>query len=633
MATIQILDETTANQIAAGEVVERPSSVVKELVENAIDAGASHVRVELADAGKSLIRVIDDGSGMTQEEIILSLQRHATSKIVCAADLATVTSMGFRGEAVPSIASVSHMTVVSRPRGSSSATPASEVVILGGAIESAREVAAPDGTSITVQNLFYNVPARLKFLKTNTTELNQIVDLIQHFSLARPDISFRLYHGPSELFGSDGTGSLHDACVNVFGRDAARHLIPVEHETLGGMLITGFLGTPEVMRSSRGGQHFFVNRRFVRDRIMVKALDNGYESVQTIHGRQYPLAVLMITIDPTQVDVNVSPTKTEVRFLRESELFSGVYHAVQTTLIERGGLVPKIEEKFAPMAVVADPQESMMYVAPMHPVRPQESAAPASYNSPTYVSAFGLDAPASIKPPVYDPFDDIPAAASPVAEPSSSSAESISPPPAPAENSAPHRRGLESLQVLAQTRNMYIVAQTQDSLVLIDQHIAHERVLYERLLSGRGGKIPVQYLVVPITLDLGRREALIVQARLDELKRAGLELEAFGGDSFVVRAMPAAIAQRPHPLAVIRSIVDEMVETTVSRKLLVPAEEVLITASCKMAVKAGDPLSLQEMRALVADLLLCDNPYTCPHGRPIIIELSNQDLDRKFGRI
>jgi DNA mismatch repair protein MutL len=223
------------------------------------------------------------------------------------------------------------------------------------------------------------------------------------------------------------------------------------------------------------------------------------------------------------------------------------------------------------------------------------------------------------RPQPFDPFAESPTEEHPVQETLPS-------------NSEPHRHGLESLQVLAQTRNMYIVGQTQDSLVLIDQHIAHERILYERLLSGRGGKIPVQHLVVPLTLELGRRESLVVQARIEELKKAGLTLEEFGGDAFLIRAMPAAIAQRPNALAIVRSIVDEMVEMTVSRKLLVPAEEVLITASCKMAVKAGDPLSLQEMRALVADLLACENPYTCPHGRPIIIEMANIELDRKFGR-
>jgi DNA mismatch repair protein MutL len=351
---------------------------------------------------------------------------------------------------------------------------------------------------------------------------------------------------------------------------------------------------------------------------MVKALDNGYESVQTIHGRQFPVAAIMITIDPTQVDVNVSPTKTEVRFLRESELFSGFYHAVQTALIERGGLVPKIEEKFVAVGVVADPQESMMYVAPLHPVRPQSSTFPAP-DLPSPIAYLSTPLSPQERPQPFDPFAESPTEEHPVQETLPS-------------NSEPHRHGLESLQVLAQTRNMYIVGQTQDSLVLIDQHIAHERILYERLLSGRGGKIPVQHLVVPLTLELGRRESLVVQARIEELKKAGLTLEEFGGDAFLIRAMPAAIAQRPNALAIVRSIVDEMVEMTVSRKLLVPAEEVLITASCKMAVKAGDPLSLQEMRALVADLLACENPYTCPHGRPIIIEMANIELDRKFGR-
>jgi DNA mismatch repair protein MutL len=628
MAVIQILDENTANQIAAGEVVERPSSVVKELVENALDADASHVQIELFDAGKAFIRVTDDGLGMTQEEIILSLQRHATSKIVTASDLSTVRSMGFRGEAVPSIASVSQMRIVSRPRGTSPEVPSSEVSVYGGAIESVREVAAPEGTTVTVENLFYNVPARLKFLKTNTTELNQIVDLTQHFALGRPDVAFRLFHGDTELFSSTGSGSLYDACVTVYGRDTARHLLPIQHETPGGMLITGFLGTPAVMRSSRGGQHFFINRRFVRDRIMVKALDNGFASVQTIHGRHFPIAAVLVEIDPAQVDVNVSPTKTEVRFLRESELFSGMYHAVQTTLIERGGLVPKIEEKFMPLTELPDPQESMLYVPSQHPVRPQSTASVEAVPLTHFVSSgYLVEVPPKPSATDYDPFADEP---SPAASTTASAA--FAPAPREAVPLSPHRHNLESLQVLAQTRNMYIVAQTQDSLVLIDQHIAHERILYERLISGRGTGLPIQHLIVPITLDLGRREALVVQARLSELKRAGFEIEAFGGDSFVVRSMPAAIAQRPNPAAVLCSIVEELVEMTVSRKLLVPAEEVLITASCKMAVKAGDPLSLQEMRALLADLLLCDNPYTCPHGRPIIIELSNRDLDRKFGR-
>ena len=318
-----------------------------------------------------------------------------------------------------------------------------------------------------------------------------------------------------------------------------------------------------------------------------------------------------------------------MRFLRESELFAGVYHAVQTSLIEKGGLVPKIEEKFAPMGVVADPQESLLYVAPLHPVRPQEPATVSAVQ--TYTRYDSALAALNQRPPYYDPFDDSPPSI--IGKQPAREYEPSHPKTEPEYTRVPHRNKLESLQVLAQTRNMYIVGQTQDSLVLIDQHIAHERILYERLLSGRGGTIPVQHLVVPLTLDLGKREALIVSARLDELKRAGLEIESFGGESFVIRSMPAAIAQRTNSLAVVRSIIDEMVEATVSRKLLVPAEEVLITASCKMAVKAGDPLSLQEMRALIADLLLCDNPYTCPHGRPIIIELSNSDLDRKFGRI
>ncbi|HEX5323747.1 MAG TPA: hypothetical protein VFW40_08170, partial [Capsulimonadaceae bacterium] len=352
----------------------------------------------------------------------------------------------------------------------------------------------------------------------------------------------------------------------------------------------------------------------------------------------YPMAVLMLEVDPSQVDVNVSPTKTEVRFTVEREVFSAVYHAVQNALIQQGGLVANVTQKLASRAdepAFAPAQAELLSV----------SAVPTGRSFPS-------------QPVEFDPFGDPPRPSPPApwapASPETGSERTDLPvepglAPVPTVVSPPlqggvarsagvglseHRDTLAGLRVLAQTRNMYIVAQTGGALLLIDQHIAHERVLYERLLAGHGAaQLAVQRLVIPITLELGRREALVVEARLDELAKAGFELEPFGGDSFLVRAVPARVAQKQSPEKVVRAIIDELVEKTVSRKLMVPAEEVLITASCKMAVKAGDPLSLPEMEALVADLLACENPYTCPHGRPIIVELSNSDLDRRFGRI
>lgn len=668
---VQILDDTTANQIAAGEVVERPAAAVKELVENALDAGARRVLVELEDGGKALLRVTDDGGGMAQEDAILSLQRHATSKIRNSDDLFRITTMGFRGEALPSIASVSQMTLVTT-EDSQTEQAGTQIRCAGGTLEDVSEVGARTGTSITVENLFYNVPARLKFLKTGPTELGHIVELMQRFALARPDVAFRLMHHGSEVFTSGGRGSLMDACVQVFGRDTARNLVPLDYVGAG-LGVSGFIGTPAALKSSRAAQHTFVNRRFVRNKAVTRALDEAYKSVQTLHGSRFPAAVVLIEIDPSQVDVNVSPTKTEVRFTREGDIYAAVYKAVQEALMA-GGLVPTIIQKTssreappAPNAGATAPdggaglEPGALLSVPSRPAA--HTHQPSHQDTAAFHQAWQERAQsASIND---DPFDDAGSFAGGGTPPGSflatlpltgegKSAGGQSSPLPQGEGGAQRREGsepaatgadyrnqdLQSLRVLAQTRNMYILAQTDHALLLIDQHIAHERVLYEKLLAGAEGGgtgVPTQRLMLPFTLELSKREALVIEKRLDELRRAGFEMEPFGGDSFVVRSVPASVAQKSlkaqdGPEATLRAIVDEMVEKTVSRKLLLPAEEVLITASCKMAVKAGDPLSFEEMDALIADLLKSENPYTCPHGRPIIVELANGDLDRKFGR-
>ena len=658
---VQILDENTANQIAAGEVVERPAAAVKELVENALDAGARRVLVELEEGGKYLLRVTDDGTGMSREDAVLSLQRHATSKIRTADDLFQITTMGFRGEALPSIASVSQMTVVTKAAGDDEGAGV-QIRCAGGTLEEVSEVGARTGTSITVENLFYNVPARLKFLKSSSTELSHIVELMQRFALARPDVSFRLLHSGGEVFASGGGGSQMDACVHVFGRETARHLVPLNHDAAG-LRVTGFIGTPAALKTSRSAQHTFVNTRFVRNKAVTRALDEAYKSVQTLHGTRYPAAVVMIGVDPSQVDVNVSPTKTEVRFTREGDIYAAVYKAVSEALMA-GGLVPTITQKVNPRSSREDVGAPL--AAPSFPAASSSPAAPSPRESsrerierehPTLLAVPSRPAGNTRQEPrdmaaFHEAYQE--RAHQAMDEDPFEGGFSPSVPPLPLAGEGPgvgassdaatgaDYRGhdLSTLRVLAQTRNMYILAQTDDALVLIDQHIAHERVLYEKLLAGAegaGGGVPTQRLMMPFTLELSRREALIIEKRLEDLHRAGFDLEPFGGDSFVVRSVPASVAQKHlkaqgGPEEVLREIVDELVEKSVSRRLLLPAEEVLITASCKMAVKAGDPLSFEEMNALVADLLRSKNPYTCPHGRPIIVELPNGDLDRKFGR-
>ena len=633
MAIVQILDENTANQIAAGEVVERPAAAVKELVENALDAGARRILVELDEGGKYLIRVTDDGSGMSREDAVLSLQRHATSKIRSADDLFQITTMGFRGEALPSIASVSQMSVTTKLSGEGDEAAGVHIRCSGGILEEVSEIGARAGTSITVENLFYNVPARLKFLKSSSTELNHIVELMQRLALARPDVAFRLLHSGGEVFASGGSGAAMDACVHVFGRETARHLVPLNYESPS-LRVTGYIGTPAALKSTKSAQHTFVNKRFVRNKAVSRALDEAYKAAQTLHGAKYPAAVVMIDIDPSLVDINVSPTKTEVRFTGEGDVYSAVYKAVQEALMA-GGLVPTLTQKFTPREAPASERESPKQ-APLMDVAPRPAGN--TRQEPRDMTAF-RDA---YHDRAQNGFDDDPF------EGTSAPLSTPSPPnPAPqdwgggAATGADYREhNLDSLRVLAQTRNMYILAQTDDALVLIDQHIAHERVLYEQLLAGAegaGGGVPTQRLMIPFTLELSRRETLAIEQRLPDLRRAGFDLEPFGGDSFVVRSVPASVAQKHlkaqnGPEEVLRQIVEELVEKTVSRRLALPAEEVLITASCKMAVKAGDPLSFDEMNALVSDLLRSENPYTCPHGRPIIVELPNGDLDRKFGR-
>ncbi len=365
---VQVLDDTTANQIAAGEVVERPAAAVKELVENALDAGARRIVVELEEGGKQMLRVADDGCGMSASDAVLSLQRHATSKIRTADDLFRITTMGFRGEALPSIASVSQLTLVTCEEGAEAGT---SLVVSGGALESVTEAGARTGTTITVENLFFNVPARLKFLKSAQTELGHIVELMQRLALARPDVAFRLLHGGGEVFATNGNGSLMDACVPVFGRDTARHLVPLTYNDAG-VRVTGYVGTPAALKGHRGAQHTFVNRRFVRSKAATRALDEAYKSVQTLHGTRYPAAVILIDIDPSQVDVNVSPTKTEVRFTREGDIYTAVYRAVQEALMA-GGLVPTLIGKAtappAPESGGAHAQSSLLSVPNRPPAR------------------------------------------------------------------------------------------------------------------------------------------------------------------------------------------------------------------------------------------------------------------------
>jgi DNA mismatch repair protein MutL len=628
---VALLDENTANRIAAGEVIERPSSVVKELVENALDAGATRIEVELQEGGKRRILVRDNGSGMNRYDAVLALQRHATSKIRTSDDLFSIHTLGFRGEALPSIASVSDFHLVTKRAADDTAT---EIVARGGDILRVGDAGAPDGTTIIVENLFFNTPARLKFLKTTQTELNQAVDLIHRLILAYHEISFRLIHDGYEMIAYPGAPDARHGLAAVWGRDVAREMVPLSYDSPG-IAVSGFVSKPSVSRASRTAQATFVNGRVVRSKTVAHAFDSAFKNLMTTD--RHPVLALFLTVAPELVDVNVHPAKTEVRFTRDGDVYSAVHRAVQNALLT-GGLVPEVSVK-----------------ASIPGGAPGSATPPRTALSSYAGTSIDLPAGSSRATSTQGDVDSAPREPlGPCRERSGSESVrdvatqatrefSLAVPGEAREAAAPttyigfdgYRIG--RLRVLAQSRNTYIVAETDDAILLIDQHIAHERVLYEQMMNGAADRaeswgVVAQHLALPQTIDVGAREARIVEERLTALARSGFLIEPFGGDTFVVRAVPAAIAAKDY-LGTLREIIEEMTAATLSRRLLVPHESAVIMASCKMAVKKGDPLTMDEMTRLLTDLARMRNPFTCPHGRPILLALTHHEMDRKFHRI
>jgi DNA mismatch repair protein MutL len=654
---VVLLDENTANRIAAGEVVERPASAVKELVENAVDAGATQVVVTLEEGGKERLTVTDNGCGMTRNDAILALQRHATSKIRTADDLFAIRTLGFRGEALPSIASVSQMTVTTKPHDEESGTC---IRIHGGDMEAVEEVAARDGTTIEVYRLFFNTPARLKFLKSTPTEVARTVEMVGHLAAAYPEVAFRLRHGGQDVFSTPGTGEPLAAFAAIWGRDIAKKLIPVRHEGAG-LTVTGFIATPDVSRPGRSHELFCVNRRPIKSRLLGHALEEAFRALTP--DARYPIGALFVDIHPDLVDVNVHPTKTEVKFTRDGEVHHAASQAVKGALLAYG-IVPtprttvpvgpesgtanfpmqeqtrlalggeggtasagqndRLQTGFQPGAFQPNPFPSEGYpsegfpsVAAIALAGSALSAFDASERgvdrSLPAIEGGGMSADTSLSPPLEAP---------PQLE------EAIVTRPRP----RPFAEQLRDFKVLGQARNTYIIALTPDGLAVIDQHVAHERVLYERLTVKRfSNGIPVQRLAVPLTVNLGRREALLLAEHCGTFAASGWEIEPFGKDSFAVRSVPAMLVNKPYE-QVLRDMIDELVNQTVSRRLLVQQDHVTITNACKMAVKAGDPLTQEEMESLLVQLAETENPYLCPHGRPIVVTIGFHELDKQFKR-
>jgi len=562
---IVVLDDITASKIAAGEVIERPASVVKELLENSLDARAKRIEVEVEEGGSRLLRVRDDGAGMTAQEAVLSLQRHATSKIRSADDLFAITTLGFRGEALPSIASVARFELLTR-------SPQEEVgcrlLVEGGEVKEMEEVGLPPGTTVTVSGLFYNTPARLKFLRSQATEFAHIAELLNRFAFSHPQIDLLLRHNGKEVLRRPANPDLREALAQLLGREQADKMRPVEL-TSPLLQIRGFISPPDLNRASRNQQYFFVNRRGVRNRMLTHVLAEAYRSTLPLH--RHPIAVLLLDLEPSLVDVNVHPTKAEVRFSREGEIYSALRQALQAALAPTGlATAPSLAtETYADVA------------AQQHPLLLQEPAV--SYAAP-------------IVPPSRHPAFQ----------------------PHPAEEKVRFRP-------LAQLRRTYILAEGDSGLLVIDQHRAHERVLYEQFSSAE--RPASQHLLTPASVQLRPQEAAALKEALPQLQALGFELEEFGAETFLVRAMPAVfIRQDP------AGLLSEIAETARDGDKTSRREKTLITMACKAAVKAGDELQLPEMVELLRALGDTGRPYTCPHGRPTVMTISNFELDKKFHR-
>jgi DNA mismatch repair protein MutL len=589
---IQVLPPDVAAKIAAGEVVERPASVVKELVENAIDAGAAAIRVEVQQGGKRLIRVLDDGCGIPAEEVALAFARHATSKLRTVEDLNRVTTLGFRGEALASIAAVSRLTLSTRPPGQAAAA---RIQLNGGQQTRLDSAGSPTGSLITVEHLFFNVPARLKFLKADATEAGHIHRIVSHYALAYPHIRFSLLSDGRLTFQTGGSGQLFDALAAVFSLETARHMLQVSGSEPAApatsdqpISVFGYTGAPSLHRGTRDQIIFFVNKRWIQDRALNQAVVQAYHTFLPV-GR-FPVTILNLEIDPAQIDVNVHPTKAEVKFQETRLIFKVIQRAVRQAIIEAAP-VPSYGAAVAP---------SPNYALDGHAGSWTPSPRLSSLNP-----GFGFEAQRTL------PFT------------GTEVAPALATPPG---------GKLPPMRVLGQIQQMYIVAEGPDGMYLIDQHAAHERILYEKLAAQKAqAVVSRQQLLEPVVVELSPGHAAIIEAERQTLSEVGFELEPFGGTTYCLRAVPDMLAKSDAAQAFV-DIVAEMADGAIP--LAKETHEKIAITVCKRAsVKGGQVLSQEEMRELVRQLEATTAPRTCPHGRPTMVHLSGAQLAKEFGRI
>ena len=609
--SIRVLPPSLINQIAAGEVVERPASVVKELVENALDAQARRIEVAVRDGGRSLIAITDDGHGMAAEDLDLCIERHATSKLPDQ-DLWNISSFGFRGEALPSIASVSRMTITTR---TAQAPHAWSLSLEAGVKAPVKPAAAPPGTRIEVAELFFATPARLKFLRSEQSETSAIKETVEALALAHPAVAFHLSVNdrPTYRFDPallDDSGLARDRVRAILGRDFAENSVPLNAER-NGMVLTGFIGLPTYQRSSPRDQFLFVNGRVIKDRSLTGAIKGAYADV--LPRDKFPAVVLFLTVPPDEVDVNVHPAKTQVRFRSDGEVRGLLVGSIKQTLATVGvrsatTLSDGALQAFTPSPAPAPSSGGSSFA--------RSSYRPSHGSAANRQTAFSLQRPLSPQPPA--PSWGFGEAAAP-----------LTPAPAAAE---PPPADFPLGRAIGQVHGLYVVAETVDGLVLVDQHAAHERLLYERLKAAlEGGTVASQGLLMPEVVELSRSGASTLTLWRDDLERLGLELESFGPDSVLVRAVPALLG-RVDVQALVKDLADRLAEDEDAEALRRRLHDVLATTACHRAVKANDRLSLEQMDALLRQMEQTPAATVCNHGRPTVLALTLEQINRLFTR-
>ena len=663
MPQIQVLDQITIDKIAAGEVIERPASIVKELVENSIDAKAASVTVEIQDGGISLIRVTDNGSGIEREDIRNAFLRHSTSKIRKVEDLAHIASLGFRGEALSSISAVTRTELITKTKEDTFGT---RYVIEGGVEQSLEDAGAPDGTTFLVRQLFYNVPARRKFLKTPMTEAGHVQDLLMRLALSHPEVAFTFINNGQTKMRTSGNGKLKDVIYSIYGREAAANLIELDY-SMDGLVMKGYLGKPVITRGNRNFENYFVNGRYVKNAMLSKAIEDAYKDFLMQH--KFPFVVIHFQVDGEKIDVNVHPTKMEMRFQRQQDVYNIVYEGVHRTLLEPE-LIPQVEAP-APKVISQPKSESPFLLKPKTAPQPMEKK-PEEKEEPHDEAYFmkkmkervlsyhqrNSSAEVAKKEQIFRPqaqaerIKDALARAKEVEKKPQKRAEEqpeliretpvYETKPVTEEKAEQlnlfeehllKREKKAEYKLIGQVFETYWLVEFENSLYIIDQHAAHERVLYERTLKEmKNREFTAQYLSPPIILSLSMQEAQVLNENMDRFTRIGFEIEPFGGEEYAVRAIPDnlfGIAKKELLLEMLDDLTDG-ISTSMTPELI---DEKVASMSCKAAVKGNNRLSAQEADALIGELLLLENPYHCPHGRPTIIAMTQRELEKKFKRI